>query len=759
MQKHLLYINLFAITSALALTACTDEVDNIITPDVPETGEKTPIELSVGGVEKDASTRSVVTTEKTDMISLTGGTHIFMLMKSEYNAFTGEYASLDYGGTLKTAKYTTTRGKVGADDKVLFEDGTDIIRTRYWDDAHARSSKLSIWALACDGLESLGGIGNPLTESSSIFYNSTDSYNAQANSNVAGNVSWRSDLINAKLIQWNVPHGDNSAQDEASVKNRDLLFSNNLADYTSTSLNTDNRLKFDVSASPKAFTGGKLVFYHALSKITINLKMGNGFTGTNGDFNFPASKNVKLSYFNIWGQFSAEDGEFLSVNNAHEVVGSIWNHTGTTPNTTDAQKPAYWLEANVLPYSSRDTKPQKGSQFTSTGTHVMMEFTIGNNVYKLTSKQLFEAIKNFAANNIATDATSIEMEAGKNYVFTFTISKTKIDNITASIVKWDEITAEAEPSNANPLTITMEKLAGTEDPVASYLYLSATTDENKAEVASAMKGYSNSSNRYELNDTKSKQEIAHYWPNNLTYYNLRTIAPKVNLTKDGTTDDNYLTLTGGAVNNNNDYIWGAPLQEKHSTTPHSVVYDNSKGYSDYLYPAIGATKDNIHITQFHMMSDIEINLSTTAEGQPDRVDLSNATVSLTSFANTAQLMIGNGLVTNWGSIITTQDITAETAGSKYSWRVVPQELKRTGTNEGTVGILITTADNNVYKITDLSTLPVKIGEQTNQIIPTWMPGTKYIYNLKLTKTKIENITATIVDWNTIEANYDNVQIQ
>ena len=744
----------------MPLSSCKETIIYVTPEDTPNDDIKTPIELSVGGVDgavESSTTRTVITTEKTNMTSLTAGTHIFMLMKSDYSALTGDYASLNYGGA-QSAKYTTTRGTVGSDDKIVFDNDATNTRTRYWDDAHARSSKLSIWALACDGLDYLGGIGTNLKETNNIFYNSADQYNGQANSNVAANVSWRTNLINAKLIQWNVPHGTNYAQDATTVKNRDLLFSNNLAKYT----DSDNRLKYDVAQSPKAFTGGKLVFYHALSKITVNLNIGEGFTGTN-DFRFPSSQNVKLSYFNIWGQFSAEDGEFLSVNSAHESIGAMWNRTVNGPNTTNNEEPAYWLEANVLPYSSTDTKTSiKGSQFTSDGTHVMMEFTIDNSTYKITSKQLFDAIKRKAENNISGDATSIEMEAGKNYVFTFTVSKTKIEHITASVVNWEEVVA----NEYTPIIDVNQTygVAGAETALnKTYTLLRSTTKTgNYTTESGATMTYDNSA--YSMSPQL-------YWPDHKTHYFFRGVYPAVgstngpslvNDTENKTTTISVTNCAYAAGKSPSDLMIGIP---RNSDGTDETCKVDGTGHKASSAQGICATSGNINLNFRYAMSQVEVRLSTVTGDAA--VNLANAKVEVVGGYNQGKIKLEDGSATTSNSDkgdfelavlpITDNNKRKDKDGNETILStnvrhssVIPQDLtynssKPLDASNLRFKITITNEDNStdIY-YADIKPIEVTVGSNKS-VISAWEAGKHYIYFLELKKTEIK-VSATITDW-------------
>lgn len=743
---------ILALTAALImpLSSCKETIIYVTPEDIPNDDIKTPIELSVGGVDgavESSTTRTVITTEKTNMTSLTAGTHIFMLMKSDYSALTGDYASLNYGGA-QSAKYTTTRGTVGSDDKIVFDNDATNTRTRYWDDAHARSSKLSIWALACDGLDYLGGIGTNLKETNNIFYNSADQYNGQANSNVAANVSWRTNLINAKLIQWNVPHGTNYAQDATTVKNRDLLFSNNLARYT----DSDNRLKYDVAQSPKAFTGGKLVFYHALSKITVNLNIGEGFTGTN-DFRFPSSQNVKLSYFNIWGQFSAEDGEFLSVNSAHESIGAMWNHTGDTPNTTVSQKPAYWLEANVIPYSSTDSKETiKGSQFTSNGTHVMMEFTIDNSTYKLTSKQLFDAIKNKAENNISADASSIEMEAGKNYVFTFTVSKTKIEHITASVVNWEEVVAN-EYTPIIDVNQTYGEKGSESDLNKTYTLLRSITKAGNYGTTG-----NSATMTYNTTDSKYSMSPQLYWPDHKTHYFFRGVYPNIESTTGHPTlnsDGQTISVTNcayAAGKSPSDLMIGIP---RNSDGTDETCKVNGTGHKGSSAEGICATSGNINLNFRYAMSQVEVRLKTTTDDA--EVNLTNAKVEIVNGYTNGSISLSDGGAAVTESTGNYELHTAPTGDNRDGVAttnirhdaIVPQNLTNGTTTNLRFKITIyktgnTTEIDDIY-YADIKDINVKVGTADPTTITSWDAGKHYIYTLNLSKTEIK-VSATITDW-------------
>ncbi len=733
-------------------------------------GTKSPIELTVGGMEDSPMTKSVVTDGQNKTLkSLAEGTYLFLQMKSEYSQITGSDAYLDYQGSDKSIKYTTTRGKVGSDNKVLFDDDLTVVRTRYWDDAHARSSMLSIWAVACNDLPYLGGTGTDLIETSNIFYNAATIANGNTTSTVPSNKPWQTSLINAKCLPWNVPHGLNSAQTETTLKNRDLLFSNNLANNPG----SDGRLKFNTTTNPKGFMGGELVFYHAMSKITVKIKIGDGFTGTN-DFRFPSNKNIRLSNFNIWGQFDAEAGEFKSCNTENKDVNSIYNTTGATPNVSGTE-PAYVLEALVIPFSSYDSKPTKGSQFSSTGDHEMMEISIDNSNYKVSSKQLFDAIKENAQNGIAAGAAEINMEAGKNYICTFTVGKTKIKNITAQVVDWEDVTAEnVTPSNAR-IKLQLEERGTTQNSDVAFYKAedNKTTDgiDDNYAVYNWKSGYTNMNATYSTDHWTTSL----FWQSNKDFYHFRALMPAATgITTDGSGDGDYATLTSAA--SYTDIRWGAPMKDdgtnetagtfKWTYDPTTNGFDNAE--HSQIYKAIGPTEDPVKLILFHMMSELTFTLSTTTG--TDKVDFGDGSdaahstkIELTGFKSSGKLLLGNGLVKATSTAgASTVNTSLNTNSLSCTYGAVPQDL----TN---VVLVITTPDNNQYKVAMKNVLATSV--TNNNIanpytqdgskwkIDYWYPGFKYNYSFTLKKTGITDLQATVVDWETVTAGDDDVKIE
>lgn len=788
MRLRLLHTSLMVSLCAL-FTACSD-TDLSSGASTSDDG-KTPIEL------RGSTAGDVMPLSRADIIDGNGKITAFekntrltllMISKDAATSPTADKYALTYALALGSGKapgdsdapeasnisFATTKTV----DKQVYTDPTNINpeadtsipsaegdgSVRYWDDAHGRTSQLSIYGFAVNN--TILPLGAPWNQK----------INGEANN---ANLGWKT-LPNdykytiggesgSNTVKWKVGDQRNGA-DYKSQSFKSLLYKDDISYSNNISYpdgGTDARMKFGIKTTGK-FDDGKLTFHRAMSMLSFKVTIGGGFDNTKADnFRFE-NGNIALKGFNKEGYLDIKEGEWKEVSMGADATynnktGYSWNKIAnvTEGKTIDQiSDHTYHLLALVIP----------GTDIKNSTETEAVSMIIDGNEYKISMKQLYDAIianssswktdwtEKDVFDKLDSETEYVRLKPGINYEFTFVVGKTAIDKIQAQIVDWETVTGAASPDNAHDLTVSMETQAGgSQTPPASRLFKSATTAANLTGVE---KGYSNTSGDYfDLSSGTSVQNTGWYWPNNQTYYHLRTISPRNALTVDGSTSDNYITIIGGAVNNTtNDYVWGAPLIEKHASgaTSHPIVYNESKGYEDYLYPAIGPTKNNIHITQFHMMSDLEIKLLTTSGA--DAVTLTGATVELINYANQAKLMVGKGIVNGWSDIKTTaQAMTTITDGSDYTWRTVPQSLSRGNAATDKVGLKVTLTDGNVYEIKDLSTLPVTIGS-TSTTIPRWEPGKKYVYNLTLKKSAIDNITATIVDWETVEANYDDVKI-
>ena len=713
----------------LTLSACSS---NETLPDSPNHQGKTPIELSAGIVGENptdlrAQTRTVVTTDNPyghNAAAFDANTSLFMVIKGD-------------NADASASKFTRSIGTVtSGSPNVSFADGYE----RYWEDSYSRDSKLSVYS-AC-----VPGSSTDLTIGGSATYNPS-SYD------------WQTDAI-SPTIAWPLD-GTAASQNTTFLTNQDLCFSNNVSNISS-----DNRMVFDPST--KKFVDRRMIFHHALTKITFKIKRGDGFGTGTGVFNFnSASENIVLKGFNTSGTLDMSTGEFSSSSIGTADISLLAN---TKNETTDAEYD-YVLTGMMLP----------GSALTSTATDEVY-FTIDDNKYHITKAQLATALASLKLSNGTTDAltTDSKMRPGVHYVFTMTVSKKKIDKLTAAIVPWETVSATATPTNAR-ITVSLMNNGTLQTGEANFnLYRKASVSDDISDTFvdyNWATGYTANKANLTENTTNEGVYTAHnstsdntiwYWPDNKTYYHFRAVMPKDHSVT--TAENDYITLTAEA--SYTDVCWGAPFYPLSSTTDRLTYsltsgFDNT-GTTHHIYKAIGPTSDPVLMELFHMMSDVTIQLTTTND---DAVDLASAKIQFSMIHPTGKVAMGNGLVTPDGTPATVEG----TVDGNYKWHYgfVPQSLEDASAGNDVI-LTITTTDNNRY-IVDMKNVEFSSTAFSNTLIANpysetssgsgkykinrWYPNFKYTYTFNLKKTGVALITATLANWESVTATQQDVYIK
>lgn len=790
-----------------AFAACSDEWWDTKDPDAG----KSPIELSVGGVDMPSSqTRAVITDGTNKTLNAFGkGTSLYMVMKSN------DLTSTD-------SLYTSTIGFALKQDDPLLNKKSEVSFTasnegnafkRYWEDSYSRNSALSIYAVCTPGFAPTAAGGTNDAKNWTI-----------GNSGSYQTVSWTTskDEDYAKIV-WPIGNTNQyinyKLKNDQSIlfnnvdfiQNQDLCFSNNISKYKKNSTDTDARLKFN-STGDRKFDTGNMIFYHALSKLTFQIKKGEGYT--DAEFVFtdvpvptgtPAgeSKNIQLQGFNNYGTFDMVHGEFIesTVDNTTAILQIYQHPTLTSEETTAGYNKI--LDALVIP----------GTDMSKTS--VAVDFAIHGNEYKLTRKQLYDAIiankSNWPTGKTDADyfdsngTANTKLKAGIHYVFTFTVGKTKIEKITAQLVPWEVVDAiEVSPDNAH---IKLELLVKDDNELKNGvdfyrgLNLYPGSDFNHEwQHFDWQNIYYEKANATYVPATHTDPgywTTDWYWDSNRHFYHFRSVIPKehplsgnpIDASADPLTYNPTFQLESKRVlpavgetpdQKYTDVQWGAPFKN----TTQKLTYSTTSGFdgkgadaatkTHQIYWAIGPTKDEIKLISFHMMSEVKINFSTSEDGSA--IDFGNGNVGNTTIvelrdcASTATVNMGDGcVVPNYPDApIPVQTLADDISSSNktLTWGIVPQTL------EGKE-LRIVTPDGNEYLV-DLGNIEVT-KEEANPSnynlanpyevvngkckINYWYPNYKYTYNFKLVKMGIADLKATVVDWETVTADEETVQIQ
>lgn len=691
---------------------------------------KTSIELSVGGVgEVNASRARAITKDPNEVAKrgiIPAGTALYMVMESQ-----------DAGANKL---YSVTKGVTGTADAEKFspisfsEEGC----TRYWDDCYARNAQLTIYAACSPGSSKVIEIGGK------SVYPWTSMPTTEA---------WSNTAISPTIVDWTVSEN----QTTETLRDEDLCYSNNISKYTD-GTEQDKRLKFN--SSTRKFDHGNLCFYHALSWITFEIiRDTESFTAQ--EFQFATGTNIKLTNFYTKNtEFDIPMGEFTGDYSSQPIQTMAQRATATTGS-------AFTLDALVMPTTDM-----------STTTKGDIHLIIANNEYNLSKKELLDKIQELDKTNHLIGGT--QLKPGVHYVFKLRIGKTKIKEITATILDWETVTAtEHTPSNAKVI-LNLEDRTGTKENAYIYRAAETTTNITGNILSETGKGYVWDTGYEGPNVYKASGNTLHstwYWPDNKTFYHFRAIAIEPKSAPDLTTVDgnDCVALTSG--DSYTDVCWGAPFPEMEPSNPSSnttkFVYDLNNGFAGtnghQIHYAIGATESPLKLLLFHMMSDVTINISSV--GGEAKVDLGNGTstttkIELKNIYTKGRVQLGNGLVLGTGTQTGTHTFPLQ-GGTTLKWSnygAIPQSLAG-------VVLEITTPDNNHYLI-DLASVKASASNISSKnvqnpyaivdgkcTINRWYPDYKYTYSFTLSKKGVTGITCTILDWEEVKADDEEIQIK
>ena len=792
MKKYIIPLSIVAATFAASCSSdenLPQEIDNSM---------KTPIEFSM----TDQTGSATIGAESYRAQTRTGfsaQTRIVMRMMAEKITLgSSSEATVSETKYTKTEAVAETEATVAGYSAVKFNNDNNTINQRYWDDAYGRDTQLSIFAVAVPGKTT----SNMLT--------------------LKGDNTWGTESDNT--IQWTV----STTQTSENISSEDLVYSNNIRengengirkwDFTNSKYQDfngdisklkDGRMKFTMKPvaegqnqdpkGPGKFDTGNLNFTHALSRITLKIKLASEF----GDNASLADNEVKVLNMPYTGTLDVAKGDFSSSENNNEIVmASI----STTEENIKGQYMAQVLPGYKIAAEGKTDADKNMLQFKVVTKDASNNIT-SQNIYYVTNKSVNNALKD--KENINGDKDSdgnITMAQGKHYILTITVGKTAINDITATLVDWTNVEGTHEQNNAY-LTFTNafnNSYSGTTSAANNFDLYRLNDPSNDISTDGNYKAYDWKTEwKDKANITKSSTEnniskwtTNWYFDDNKSFYHFRMVGQKADgedKTRTIHTDaknGDYFEIEAGETDGN--YTWGAPFvsnsQLKYSTTS---GYDNSDDNNHNIHYAIGATNDNIHLTSFHMLSQIRVVLKTVGASQGG-VNLQSGehktTVKITNVFTKGKVNMGNGLVTAGKNSDDTQPTRVSSVTMKapetfikdnsnnletneFTYYIVPQALvDDNNTTDNTtddvyVGLEIQTPDNNIYyvvkKLSEIKATSVGNNgtQEVNKPIKWWYPNHSYLYTITLKKTGIENITCTLVDWTEVTGNNQDVTIE
>ena len=348
------------------------------------------------------------------------------------------------------------------------------------------------------------------------------------------------------------------------------------------------------------------------------------------------------------------------------------------------------------------------------------------NVYYVTAKEIREAI----------GSGPYETESGKNYIFNVILNKTGV-KVTATVVDWVDVNSQ-EVKPVIDVTVSYGTESGTDHPDSFTFYRSLAL----------YGGYSLDSRvQYSAGEWTMAPQL--YWPDHNTHYQFRGVLPDatVETSTHGGEDYQVIALANAKYESG---TYPSDLQiARPEVAENAVCSNHEEGHqtTNLYIGGICATEGTIRLSFRYIMSQVEVNLRTTDD--EDRVNLTGAKVEITPIYTHGEVKLGDReifLTETPESYVLDVDDNDE---NKRLNAVVPQDLNG-------VQFRITVFNDNStedHYYADLA--PIKDSVSGELIAPKgkWESGVHYIYNLKLSKTKVQ-VSGALAEWKTVEANED-----
>lgn len=496
---------------------------------------------------------------------------------------------------------------------------------------------------------------------------------------------------------------------------KDLLTSNNIRPED------DGAYKFDDYMGTSGATPSDVIeFTHAMAKMTVVLKAGEGFA----DGKFVNNPSVTLSAFKYTGTVIVPSKTTTPTAATDDIKMHLdEGGAGATTATFDAL---------VYPGNVKADADK------------LLSLTADGNTFSVTSAKLNAAIQTAIANKATTDypGSDNSLQQGWNYKIVIIVNKTST-HITATIVGWDEVIADEEAPKIN-ITQTYGHVPGTNFGKGFTLYRSTEVTgsyigtDDKADVTYA--------------DSKYTMTPQLYWPTHSTHYFFRGVWPLVDSSAGPASSkvhDNTIDVANEEYNKDHypsDLMIGRPLNAAETATDEACkVHLGTQG--------ICATEGDIRMNFRYMMSQVKVELSSSNPTDKDYIAFD---------ANTQVEIIGGYKEGAIKLSDCTSDFTGKTVApyvlhnaaaadyDSYHDAIIPQPL----TDGLKFRITITNSDDttDTYEAV-IKNIKVAEGSNPAALINAWASGKIYTYNLKITKTGIK-VTATLTDWVPVTASED-----
>lgn len=472
----------------------------------------------------------------------------------------------------------------------------------------------------------------------------------------------------AGILTWTVQTNQTTT---AAMKNSDLLYA---ATQPMVKYTHDNGTRGELT----------LPYTHAMSKITVNVKTGEGYATDKANF---GSSVLTLKDMQIKANVNAPAATVTAV--ATDGTGDINTFVKSKENTAATYQaivgPTSLSAGNVLAHITNID----GNNYDIPLTTSILEAWSDEERLTISEEEIYNGVaqaKGSRAGGTIPGGKGYITKPGIHYILDVTVDKQKII-IRATITDWDSVKADGK---------AVINFAG------DVTEKGTIADELKANGFDVYKSNSNTAFSqksttvtYADNQWKYSPEI--YWAGQSDNSYFRAVSPK---------GASASTLAQGT-----DLMWGTSAAEGKS------------GNADEA--AIAPRTGDVSLDFEHLMSKLCVKLETTDDAAA-KVNLAGATIKITNLATTGSYSIVDGTV----SAAAPAETMLSGKPSGFTEYVIPQNIS------DAARLIITLADGTTYSLQLNECVDSNSTEEPKTPVEVWNKGKFYKYTIRLEKEKI-----------------------
>lgn len=433
-----------------------------------------------------------------------------------------------------------------------------------------------------------------------------------------------------------------------------------------------------------------LPYTHAMSKVTINVTTGEGYSSSKANF---ASSVLTLKNMQVKSTVNAPAATVTALSNA-EAIKDITTYTASKANATATYQaiigPTTLTAGNILAAITNID----GNNYNIPLTDGILTAWSAEDKLVETVETIEDGIAQSKSRAFIDHGKSYITKPGIHYILDVTVDKQKI-TIRATITDWDNVTAEGKAAINFAGDVT-EK--------------GSIADELKANGFDVYKSSSNASFTEKSTTVKFtsgewKYAPVIYWAGQGDDSYFRAISPAGNSTS---------TLAQGT-----DLMWGTSASEDKSGT----------GEETAIKPRTGDVALNFE----HLMSKLCVKLETSTDAAA--VNLTGATIKITNLATSGTYNIVNGSVSAGPTVETM--LSGKVSG--FTEAVIPQTIGNDAR------LIITLADGTTYSLQLNKCVDSNSTIEPKTPITKWLSGMSYTYTIHLEKEAI-TFRALVKEW-------------